>query len=429
MVYIIINSLICMKKPRATTCVVAAVLILFVGIVGFNFFRDYAMKKFFKTFKFPAAVVSTVKAKTIIWRPSIKSVGNFVALEGVDINSEATGNVTAINFKSGEFVKKGQALIVIDDSVEQATLKNNEARLTLNKINYKRQQDLFKKGATSDSNLDSARAAMQESVANLEKTQAQINQKHIKAPFSGKAGIRLVSLGQYITPGQTNIVTLQSLDPLRLQFYIPEQQFKEISLGQKIKFTIESFKNYKFVSEITAINSKIDTDTHNILIEALIANCPQKIFNDHKFNSKYPDLAKISKVPHSEKQLIECNSKNNAATDIEKFIFLPGMFAKVAVDLPVQENVTILPATAITYSLYGDSVFLVEQDSNKELIAKRVFVITGDVQGNYTAITKGVKPGQEIVSTGGLKLDNNSRIKIDNSTKLKDIKNPDDLGQ
>lgn len=407
--------------------------IIFGGIIAFNLFKAFMMKRFFAHYEPPAVTVSSVTAKLQDWEPTISAVGNFVAINGVEVNSQAAGNVVAIQFDSGEFIEKGQALIDIDDTVDAATLKFNQSDLALQQINYNRQTDLFKRGATPSSSVDEARAKLLQAQANVEKTQAIIRQKHITAPFSGRLGIRQVNLGQYISPGETAIVSLQSLDPLYLEFYLPEQYLKQLSIGQKIIFKVEQNHQYLFQGTISAINSKVDVNTHNILVQATVPNCPAKAVA----NPEQSTLVKVKEQDYFKKAMMICNSDLNAKNHVTAFNFIPGMFADIEVIQPTISKVLVLPSTAISYSLYGNSVFVIEKDKNgkqddKEddiLRVKRVFVTTGEQKGNYTIIKKGISAGTQVVSAGELKLQDDTRVVINNDVKLDSTVNPEQLSQ
>ncbi|KTD48716.1 RND efflux membrane fusion protein, acriflavin resistance protein E [Legionella rubrilucens] len=420
-----------MKKRM--TIMITALVIVFGGIVAFNLFKNFMIKRFFATYEPPAVSVSSVTAVKREWRPTLPAVGNFVATNGVEVNSEASGNVVKIHFESGQYVSEGSKLIDIDDSVDQATLKFNKAQLALRQLSYQRQVDLNKKGAAPVSNVDEAKANLEQSEADVEKTEAQIRQKHITAPFAGKLGIRQVNLGQYITPGQTSIVTLQSLDPLYLQFYLPEQYYKRLHINQGIEFNVEEFEGLAFQAKITAINAKVDPNTHNVLVQATLPNCPSEALSDLKKTT----LVKTSKDIDTGKTIVTCSTKDNLKNHISHFVFIPGMFASIAVEQPAISEVIVLPSTAISYSLYGHSVYLIEKGSKGEkdengkdkLYVKRVFVKTGEQSGNFTVINSGVKAGDIVVSSGELKLQNGTRVVINNSVKLNAVSNPDTMGQ
>ncbi|MFA5959682.1 MAG: efflux RND transporter periplasmic adaptor subunit [Tatlockia sp.] len=397
----------------------SSLLLVFGGIIGFNFFKSIMIKRFFAHYSPPPVSVSSVTAMQKSWQPHLAAVGNFVAVNGVDINAQTSGNVATIHFESGQYLAKGSPLIDIDDAVEQATLKFNQAELALRQLNFKRQTELFKRGAASNASLDEATATLQQAEANVERIAAEIQKKHITAPFSGQLGIRQVNLGQYITPGQTNIVTLQSLDPLYLEFGLPEHFLKYLHVDQTLQFSVEEYPNQVFEGKINAISSKIDSNTHNIQVQATLANCPAEAFG-----KEGSPLLQLQKEAHSEKTLVRCNSALNTANHVTRFAFIPGMFASLAILQPTIPQVVVLPSTAISYSLYGNSVFVIEQDKelDKEgkatLRAKRIFVSTGDQEGNLTIINKGIKPGQQVVSSGELKLKNGTSVVINNSVKL-----------
>ncbi len=418
---------VAMNKRMVIT--VLGLILVFGGLLGFNLVKKKMMADYFANYTPPAVSISTVTAKKSTWHPVIESVGNFVAINGVDVSSQSSGNVTSLEFVSGQFVKKGTSLITIDDSIDQASLKDAQANLTLQKVNYKRQVDLYKRQATSSSNVDTAKANLSEAAANVEKIQAEINQKHIKAPFTGRLGVRKVNLGEFINPGSTKIVTLQSLDPLYLEFYLPEQYLRQLHVDQEIRFQVESHKTKQFTGKITAINSKIDVNTHNVLIQATLANCPLQGLSENKTK-----LIATKKDVASRVEISICDSKKNEANNVTKFAFTPGMFAKIDVVRPPLGKVIILPRSAISYSLYGNSVFIVKEEQSKKSkkTIKKVykqFVTTGEERGNSVIIAKGVTEGEVIVNSGQLKLHDGTTVTINNEVKLKDITDPDSLGQ
>ncbi|KTC88461.1 efflux RND transporter periplasmic adaptor subunit [Legionella cincinnatiensis] len=408
-------------------------LIVFGGIIAFNLIKAFLIKRFFANYQPPAVSVASAVAKAVDWQPTINAVGNFVAINGVDVNSQASGNVIKIDFESGQFVDKDAPLITIDDSVDQAVLKFNQAELAIKNLNYQRQSDLYKRGASPISNVDEAKANRDQAQAKLEQTEAQIKQKHITAPFAGKLGIRQINLGQFISPGQTSIVSLQSLDPLYLQFYLPEQLYKKIKPNQTITFSVEAFPHALFEAKVTAINSKVDQNTHNVLVQGTLANCPTSAIKDPAKSS----LVKIRKEHLGNKLIVSCNSDLNAQNKVHSFTFVPGMFASIEINQPSLPNTIIVPSTAISYSLYGNAVYIIEKNAegkkNKDgsdlLTVKRVFVTVGEQQGNYTVVKKGIKAGQLVVSAGEIKLQNGTPVSINNEVKLDEVSNPDMLGQ
>lgn len=413
-------------KKKPVKVVLLSVAILFAIIIIFNFVKSFMIKRFFATFTPPAVTVSSIVAKQQDWKPQIHAVGNFNAINGVEVNSQAAGNVVAIHFQSGQYIEANQPLVDIDDNVDEAVLKANQSELALQEINYKRQTDLLKRGATPGSSVDEARAKLLEAQAEVEKTQASIRHKHITAPFSGQLGIRKVDLGQYVTPGQTEIVTLQSMDPLFLNFHVPEQLLNRLYPGQPVTFSVEKSPNLLFEGKITAINSKIDPNTHNIEVQATLPNCPIQAMAD----IQHSPLLKVKKRERDGRIIVTCNSALNAKNKITSYNFMPGMFAALEIDEPAIQNVIVLPTTAIAYSLYGNSVYIIEKDKNNKdtLVVKRVFVKTGAQHGNYTVIKQGVKPNDVVVNSGELKLQDGTPVVINNSVQLKEL-NPDELGE
>lgn len=420
-----------MKKRM--TIMGIALLVVFGGIIAFNIIKTILIKHFFANYQPPAVTVSSATAKTVDWQPNISAVGNFVAIDGVEVSSEAAGKVVKIDFDSGQYIEQNAPLLTIDDSVDQAMLKFNQSELTLKELNYKRQTDLFKRGATPSSSVDEAKANLQQAQAKVEQIQAQIKQKHIVAPFSGRLGINQINLGQYISPGTTGIVSLQSLDPLYLEFYLPEQLYKKIKMKQTILFTVEEFPNALFEGTITAVNSKIDLNTHNVLVQATLPNCPAEAVTDPK---KSP-LVKVRNEPRGTKLIVSCNTELNHSNKINNFVFIPGMFSSIEIAQPAEKDTIIVPSTAVSYSLYGNAVYVIEKnkegkknpDGSDLLTVQRVFVATGEQQGNYTVIKKGLKAGDVVVSTGDLKLQNGTSVVINNSVPLNAEINPSGLNQ
>jgi membrane fusion protein, multidrug efflux system len=413
------------QLKKRMTIMVITLIIVFGGLVLFNVIKGIMIKRFFAHFQAPTVTVSSVVVNEKNWEPYLTAVGNFSAINGVDVNAQAMGNVVAIHFTSGQYIGKNQPLIDIDDSVDQATLKFNQADLTLQQVNYKRQTDLLKRNATSTSSVDEAQAKLLESQANLEKTQALIQQKHITSPFAGQLGIRQIDLGQYIAPGETAIVTLQSLDPLFLEFYLPEQLLGRLQIDQGITFGTEQNPNLLFKGKITAINSKIDTNTHMIKVQATVPNCPSEAL---KHLSQSP-LLRVEKNELENKSVVVCDTQRNQDNNITAFHFIPGMFASIKIEQPMIPNVLVVPSTAISYTLYGDSVFVIEKTKQNTLQVKRVFVTTGEQQGNDTVIAKGLKKGQLVVSSGELKLQDGTPVTINNDFLLHNTQNPSLLGQ
>lgn len=368
-----------MKKPLIITIV--GLVILFGGLFSFGMFRSYMMNKSMASFKTPPQVISATKVVTATWKPFINSIGTIVAIKGVSVTPEIAGLITHIYFQSGDKVKAGQPLIKLDTSLDEQDFKNYQAQYLLAKITYDRQRALYISRNVSNEALDQARAAVQQDKAIMDKTGVTILQKTIRAPFSGKIGIRQVNIGQYVSPGDA-LVTLQSLDPLYMNFSLPQQNVKALYTNQPIELTVDAFPNQTFNGTVSALNAQVDSSTRNILIQATVPN--------------------------------------------PKFQLLPGMFATVKVILPQQQNVMTVPQTAINYSLFGNSVFVLVPPAtapttkNAPIIytVKQVYVTTGEQRGSVVAITKGLTVGEEVVTSGQLKLDDGSPVMINNSIDL-----------
>jgi membrane fusion protein (multidrug efflux system) len=357
--------------------VIILILIVLVGTITFDVIRNRMITQYMKNFKVPAQTVETITAKAQTWKPQLYAVGTLKAINGVDVSSEVSGMVVGIHFKSGDEVKKGQSLVQLDDAFDRSKLRNDMASLQLAQAQFKRQSQLIKTGATAQQELDEARAKLESMAADVSGDQVMIAKKNIHAPFSGKVGIRLINFGEYISAGKP-LVSLQSLDPLFIDFNLPEQDLNKTYVGQPVEIQISAYPKQKFQAKLVAISAKVDTDTRNFQVRA--------------------------EVPNKDKMLY------------------PGVFANVSVNLPQEENVVTIPQTAITYTLYGDSVYIVKKEKDKQgktslrAIAQRVTL--GAQRGDVVAILKGLKAGQEIVSAGQVKIQNNSLITINNQMAI-----------
>ena len=365
---------------KRMTLMIIFLLVVFGGIFGWNAVSAYFMKRYFASYQPPPATVSTTKVQQVNWQTYISSVGTLSASDGVDITPQASGTLVAMPFESGQMVKKGDLLAKIDDAIEQADLANNTAALRLAKISYERNKDLYHKRAISKSQLDETEAKLTQASAAVDRTKALIAQKNIQAPFDGKIGIKLVDTWQFVGAG-TPLVTLQNVNPMKVNFYLPEQETPKLYVGQAIEVKVDTHTNRNFKGKITAIDAKINKDSHNILVQGTL--------------------------PNDNKQL------------------LPGLFANIDILLPQQQQVLVIPETAIDFSLFGDSVYVIEPSSeakDKEgkplLIAKRRFVIAGERQAGKVLISKGLKAGDEVVTAGQLKLSDGATVIINNSTQL-----------
>lgn len=358
--------------------VIIILLIIFGAIFGLKYQQITEGMAAFANYSPPPVTVSANKAKTQNWQPYLNSIGTLTAVNGVEVSTEVGGTIKEILFKSGEEVSQGQILIKIDDQVEQADLKRFEAQLKLAKINYERDRTLLAKRAIPQTTFDRSKATLEEAVASVESTKAVIAKKTIRAPFNGKIGIRMVDLGEYVSPG-TPIATLQDTNPLYVDFNLPEQDFPKLAIDQTVEFTVEAHNKDVFRGKLIAINSKVNEETRNLLVRASVSNEQDKL--------------------------------------------LPGMFANLRVLLPTTKPVITVPLTAITYSLYGDSVFLIKEegkaeDGNPLLTVTRHYVKTGEERNGEVAVLSGLEAGAQVVTSGQLKLNNGTRIIINNDVEL-----------
>lgn len=358
-------------------------MLMIVGIVFGLIFAWYGIKKIFfiyymSHYQPPPVTVSASTVTTQNWQSYLTSVGTVTAINGVEVSSETSGIVKELHFESGQSVKQGDVLVVLNTDIEQAQLKDAQSKLKLAQINYDRNKTLAIKNAVSAATLDTITAQLQQAQADLEQVQAKIKQKTVTAPFAGKIGIREINLGEYV-PAGTAMASLQSLDPLYVRFNLPEQYVPELYLQQPVEVSFNLSGGKSFKGFITGINSKVDQATRNILVQATIPN--------------------------------------------KEFQLYPGMFSMVKIYLRERKNVLTLPQTTISYSLHGDSVFLIksegkDKDDKPILKAYREYVKTGERRGSEIAIMEGIKTGDKVVTSGQLKLQNGTRVVIDNKVEL-----------
>ncbi len=360
---------------RRMVIMLIAVVVVFGGIFGFQAFKAAMIKKFMSTMRAPPQTVSATTARYSRWQPTLESVGSLRAVKGADLSLEVAGVVDAISFSSGDDVKEGAVLLKLRSDDDAAKLVSLQATADLSELTYQRDLKQFKIQAVSQATLDTDAANLKNARAQVAQQQAILDKKTLRAPFAGHLGIRAVDLGQYLGAG-TTIVTLQALDPIYLDFFLPQQAIDQIRLGQSVTVRVDAFKEQTFAGEISAINPKIDTNTRNVQVRATLKN------PDHKL--------------------------------------LPGMYATVAINTGAPQNYITLPQTAITYNPYGDTVYVVEDKAapaagKPQRVARQTFVTTGPTRGDQVAVLKGVSEGETIVTAGQIKLHNGSPVLIDNS--------------
>jgi membrane fusion protein (multidrug efflux system) len=358
-------------------------------------FKPNMIRSFLSQMKPPAATVTAETAKLEKWGERLSSIGTLIASQGVDVTTQVAGVVTEIYFESGQDVEQGAKLVQLDVAVELADLASGKATLQEAEVAFQRQNDLINKRVTSEANLDTARAKRDTAQATVKRVEAVIAQKLIVAPFSGRLGIRKVEKGQYVSAGPA-LTSLQALDPIRVDFPMPEQSIGKLRIGQVVSLTVDAFPGQMFKGEIQSLDARVAQDTRTLLVRGLLPNKERKL--------------------------------------------LPGMFANVTVHAGEPVETVTVPRTAVTYSLYGDSVYVVRpappkgdqaqgpgggaqaQEAQKAadpaLIAERRFVRTGQVREDRVAITDGLKAGEEVVTTGQIKLNPGASIRIDNSQPL-----------
>ena len=357
-----------MKKRM--TIMLAAMAVLFGGLYGFQTFKGIMIAKAIGAMANPPQTVSTVTAETAPWRTNLTAVGSLRAVNGADLALQVAGIVQSIQFNSGDSVEAGQPLLQLVATDDVAKLQSLQATAENYAIVVKRDEEQIKFNAVSQATLDSDRANLKNAQALVTQQKAIVEQKTLKAPFAGRLGIRAVDLGQYLGAG-TTIVTLQSLDPIFVDFYLPQQSLAEIRIGQDVGVAVDAFPGERFTGQISAINAKVDSTSRNVQVRATL--------------------------------------RNNQAR------LLPGMFAKVEIATGNPEQLVNVPLTAVVSYPYGDLVYIVDDLKDGQGKARQMFIKSKPAKGDRVAITDGVKPGETVVIAGQLKLRNGSPVKIDNS--------------
>jgi len=351
--------------------------LLFGGIFAYKAFVSYKMKKSMSAAQAPPVTVTTIKAEYVPWQPQLKAVGSLRAVRGVDVTTEIAGLVQTIHFKSGDEVTEGQMLVQLNVDSDTAQLHSLEAAADLANTVYERDRKQYEVQAVSKATLDADAADLKVKHAQVAQQAAIVEKKSIRAPFGGRLGISTVNPGQYINPGD-KVVTLQSLDQIYADFYLPQQELSRISLGQPVVVTADTYPGRTFRGKITAVNPEVDPNTRNFQVEATITN------------------------PRHE--------------------LLPGMYASLEVKAGAAQRYLTLPQTAVTFNPYGETVFIVEEsgkgpDGKPLLIARQTFVTVGPTRGDQIAVLKGINEGDTVVTSGQLKLKNGSRVIINNQVQ------------
>jgi multidrug efflux system membrane fusion protein len=366
-------------KPRARPVrmvrwfiIVGLLLALLVGgLVGFNAFRSHMIAQFFANNKPPAASVAVADAKAEVIPNLLTAVGDLAAVHQVNVTSDVSGRITGIMFTAGSNVKAGSPLVQLFDGPDQGDLASFKAQATVAQLSLDRAKQLASRQFGPQATVDQAQAAYDQANAGIAKTQSIISQKLVRAPFDGELGVRHVEVGQFLTAG-TQIVTLTDLSKLYANFTVTEKDSAALKVGQTVRVAVDAYPDRSFEGKINAIEPQIATDTRNIRVQATLDN---------------PDR-----------------------------ILKPGMFATTTVVLPDKPAVVTVPETAVDYTLYGDSVFLItekkEDDGKTSLSAVRTFVRTGNRISGRAEILSGLKAGDRVVAVGQLKLQSGAAVAL-----------------
>ena len=344
------------------------------GLFGFKTFVNGKIKEAMAGMANMPQTVSATKAETSDWQPKIDAVGTLRAVRGAELSLEVPGVVETITFQSGDEVKAGQVLLTLRKEDEEARLQSLEATASLAQITYDRDLKQLKAQAISQAIVDNDEANLRNARAQVAVQKAILDKKTLRAPFDGKLGLRQVDLGQFLAAG-TMIATLQSLNPIYVDFLLPQQAVAQIAVGDRVRAKIDAFPGHTFEGKITAINPKIETGSRNVQVRATLPNADQKL--------------------------------------------MPGMFAAVELDTGAAQRLVTLPQTAVSYNPYGSLVYVVDDkgkgaEAKSELVARQVFVTTGATRGDQVAILKGVSEGDTVVTSGQIKLRNGVPVVVDN---------------
>ena len=366
--------------------VAALLLVLAIGVCGgivwFNFFRAQMIAGFFATMKAPAQTVSAVEVKAREWTPGINAIGTIRAENGVELAVQIGGVVREVNLKPNKQFAKGEILVQLDDAVERADLLDVKAAVGLNEQNLERAAALRARGSGTEVAHDQAQAQLATARSRMARLEATIDQKALKAPFDGVAGISRVDVGQYLQPG-TVVATFQDLSRMKVDFTVPEQLASQLKLGQAVAFALAE-GDWSMAGKIIGIDARVDSKTRLVSVQAAISD-----------------------------------SKGRT--------ILPGQFIRVRVELPPQPNVLTVPQTAVVSSLYGDYVFVVEadaKDGESREVARQMFVKVGRRDGGVSEILSGLTPGQKVVASGQNKLQSGTAVKINNSIDVTQLTIP-----
>jgi membrane fusion protein (multidrug efflux system) len=363
-------------KPTTKTVwkVIAALVGIFLIIAGIKVLQILTMVSAGKKMVPPPTTVTSTDVKKGDWQPMLTAVGSISPVQGAMISAELAGTVAEIDFQSGALVKKGEVLLKLDASAEEAQMRSAEADAELAKNDLDRARGLAQRKVISAAEFDAAQSKYAQKKAAVENMQSAIDKKQIRAPFAGTAGIRAVNPGQMVKVGDP-LVSLQALDQVFVDFSLPQQQLADVKTDLPVKVTTDAIPGREFEGKLTAVNSSIDPTTRNVSLQATLDN------RDHALRA--------------------------------------GMFTRVKVLLPQKNSTLFIPATAVSYAPYGNSVFVIEKKSDdktkkENLILRQQFIRTGETRGDFVAVTDGLKANEQVVSTGVFKLRNGMIVVVDN---------------
>ncbi|WP_045158886.1 efflux RND transporter periplasmic adaptor subunit [Stutzerimonas stutzeri] len=366
---------------RRMLFMLGAVVVVVAILAALKFNSIYQQIQQFQAPK-PAIDVEAEVARRMDWQSRLPAIGTLKASQGIDLSVEIAGTITDVQFQSGEKVSKGQAIVLLDSEMEQASLVSAEADLSLARLEFQRARSLLDRQAISRSEYDRLNAQSQKAEASVAQLRASLAKKRILAPFSGTIGIRQVDVGDYIAAG-TPIATLQDLSTLYVDFFLAEKHVPLLALGQKVQLRVAAYPDERFEGVISALNPKVETTTRNVQVRAELANPDGRL--------------------------------------------LPGMFADLQVLLPTENAQVVVPETAITYTLYGNSVLLVTEGTPPEgvsrdepyLVVERRFVTTGERRDGLVVVLDGLEGGEQVITAGQLKLDSGTHVAIAENRTLK----------
>ena len=364
---------------RRLIIVVSVVGGLLALLVGFHLFVGYKINQAMASASAPPQTVTLMTAQSSDWQPQISAIGSVRAVRGVDVTTEVTGLVRSLEFRSGEDARRGQVLVRLNADADVATLHALEAAADLAATVYARDKLQFEAQAISQAQLDADAADLRNKRAQAAAQAALVEKKILRAPFDGRLGITTVNPGQYLNTGD-KVVTLQQLDPVYADFRLPQEDLAQVRTGLEVRLSLDAFPGESFDGKITAVDPLIDSASRNFQAEATIANPAHKL--------------------------------------------LPGMFVRITVLSGNQQRYLTLPQTAITFNPYGSTVFLAQKDDKGKRTAQQTFVTTGPTRGDQVAVLSGIKEGDEVVTSGQLKLKNGTPLDVSTLAQPADASHP-----